>query len=458
MDTLYEADEEPVPQQLPGLDDIDYLGYDGYIAPLTARASELPKNADAPAVPFSFDARSLTAMLRQVYSGDIDASADICPELFGEVNRILTDAQHEGTNRSAERMGRDLSARMDEQTARFSAFKVHRMQGDVARQMLDSDGVLKPFERWKKDVAPILSHHTDSWLRTEYDTAVLRARQAADWQRFQRHADVLPNLEWMPSTSAHPGADHRQYWGTILPVDHPFWDSHRPGDRWNCKCSLEATDEPCTPVPDADSDPQNRPAPGLDNNPGRDGRLFGDSHPYIANAYPGAREAVSRFMRQRSEQREEQAKETFQVVKTRRGSLRVSSLHGKNERSENIRTATYLANKHGYDIELIANPNNTKSADSFNRTLGVYQEYKVSTKGTASSVDNLLRSGAKQAENIVLVIDSEIELGELGRSIHDRVKRSSISTVTVVIGDKDHTYSRNEMVSDGFKIRQADMQ
>lgn len=321
MDTLYGTDEDSVPQQLPGLDDIDYLGYDGYITPLTARASEPPKNADTPSAPFSFDARSLTAMLRQVYSGDIDASADICPELFDEVNRILSGAQHEGAGQSAERMGRDLSARMDEQTARFSAFKVHRMQGDVARRMLDSDGVLKPFERWKKDVAPMLSHHTDSWLRTEYDTAVLRARQAADWQRFLRHADVLPNLEWMPSTSAHPGADHRQYWGTILPVDHPFWDSHRPGDRWNCKCSLEATDEPCTPVPDGDNDPQNRPAPGLDNNPGRDGRLFGDSHPYIANAYPGAREAVSRFMRQRSEQREEQAKEASERIRKRRKEL-----------------------------------------------------------------------------------------------------------------------------------------
>ncbi|MGN0052608.1 MAG: phage minor head protein [Bacteroides sp.] len=396
-------------------------------------------------------------MLRQVYSGDIDASADICPELFGEVNRILTDAQHEGTNRSAERMGRDLSARMDEQTARFSAFKVHRMQGDVARQMLDSDGVLKPFERWKKDVAPLLSHHTDSWLRTEYDTAVLRARQAADWQRFQRHADVLPNLEWMPSTSAHPGADHRQYWGTILPVEHPFWDSHRPGDRWNCKCSLEATDEPCTPVPDADSDPQNRPAPGLDNNPGRDGRLFGDSHPYIANAYPGAREAVSRFMRQRSEQREEQAKETFQVVKTRRGSLRVSSLHGKNERSENVRVATHLANKHGYDIELIANPHNTKSADSFNRTLGIYQEYKVQSTPTRNALDMLIKKGKKQAENIVVSLESGMKLNDVSEVVSDRVRRSeNLKSITFVYDGKDATYTRDQMADSSFIIKRED--
>ena len=34
------------------------------------------------------------------------------------------------------------------------------------------------------------------------------------------------------------------------------------------------------------------PAPGLDNNPGRDAKLFSDTHPYIQNAYEGAKEAV----------------------------------------------------------------------------------------------------------------------------------------------------------------------
>ena len=44
---------------------------------------------------------------------------------------------------------------------------------------LGSNGNLKPFEQWKKEVMPIASHQVGNWLRTEYDTAVLRARQAA---------------------------------------------------------------------------------------------------------------------------------------------------------------------------------------------------------------------------------------------------------------------------------------
>ena len=176
----------------------------------------------------------------------------------------------------------------------FVAFKVHRMQNDMARLLLDSNGNLKPFEQWRKEVMPIASHQVGQWLRTEYNTAVLRAHQAADWQQFEREKDVLPNLRWMPSTSVNPGKDHMVFWGTVRPIDDPFWNEHRPGDRWNCKCDLSSTDDPVTEIPDFTK--KDNPHPGLDNNPGKDGKLFSDTHPYIANAYPGAKKAVERLM------------------------------------------------------------------------------------------------------------------------------------------------------------------
>lgn len=152
----------------------------------------------------------------------------------------------------------------------------------MAAKLLDSNGALKPFDRWLNDVLPIASHQCGSWLRTEYDTAVIRAQQAAEWKRFERDKDVLPNLKWVPSTSPNPGADHRIYWGTILPVDHPFWSRHRPGDRWNCQCSLESTDEPATGIKHEDAvDPRkNGPQKGLKDNPGKTSNLFGQDHPY----------------------------------------------------------------------------------------------------------------------------------------------------------------------------------
>ena len=142
-------------------------------------------------------------------------------------------------------------------------------------------------KHWKAEVLPIASHQCGAWLETEYNTAVLRARQTAQWQQFFDEKDVLPNLKWLPSTYPNPGADHRLYWNTILPIDHPFWDQHRPGDRWNCKCSLTSTDEPSTPVP-GDSAPVpgdlssgNTPHPGLTGNPAKTRAIFSQDHPYF---------------------------------------------------------------------------------------------------------------------------------------------------------------------------------
>ncbi|MDY5858962.1 MAG: hypothetical protein SPK09_07050 [Porphyromonas sp.] len=53
---------------------------------------------------------------------------------------------------------------------------------------------LRPFEDWKKLIAPIASHHTGAWLRTECNTAVIRAHQGADWHDFIANKDILPNL------------------------------------------------------------------------------------------------------------------------------------------------------------------------------------------------------------------------------------------------------------------------
>lgn len=256
---------------------------------------------------------------------------DIERNLFHEFCRTFNRATDIGLSQ-APHPDDDFRHALRHNNAVFAAFKTHRLQNDVARQLTDSNGNLKTFEQWKNDVRTITSHQCDRWLRTEYDTAVLRARQAANWQQFLREADVLPNLKWIPSTSPNPGKDHRPFWNTVLPIAHDFWNHHRPGDRWNCKCDLRSTDEPPTAVPNAPmggSDPQ----PGLDNNPGIDAKIFADSHPYIANAYPGAQEAVENAVREMEE---------WDIDKTYGDRLRINKKADKTELEDNIRAAKVL--------------------------------------------------------------------------------------------------------------------
>jgi len=228
----------------------------------------------------------IAAALRNIYQRDFNPTEDIEPTMFNAIAEKLTKAVNTSFPSSNLSLGEDPMLHALRHSADvFAAFKVHRAQNDMAARLLDSNGNLKPFEQWAKEVMPIASHQCGAWLKTEYNTAVLRARQAANWQQFLQEKDVFPNLKWLPSTSPHPGADHKPFWNTILPIDHPFWDQHRPGDRWNCKCDLTSTDAPTTPEPKApvpDGSPSgNNPQRGLKGNPGKTKAIFSDDHPYF---------------------------------------------------------------------------------------------------------------------------------------------------------------------------------
>ena len=228
----------------------------------------------------------LEGFLRKIYDG-FDTSKEIEPSAWREVLRIINSGAVQGFTESNYPPTHDESflRSIRHSNEVFSAFKVHAMATKMAERLIGEDGKLRSYEEWRKAVAPIASHHVGSWLRTEYDTAVIRAHQAADWREFEHNKDIFPNLEWMPTTSPSPEAGHAAFWGkpVILPVDDPFWKEHRPGDRWNCKCSLEPTDTTVQRLDDEElaeaAKPEHRAQRGLEGDPARKG-LITDKHPY----------------------------------------------------------------------------------------------------------------------------------------------------------------------------------
>lgn len=220
----------------------------------------------------------MASALQSLYKRHTRPSDLVPVELFNGIVKTLNSALSDDFTAEYP----DLCEMIRENNEVFAAFKVHDQCKRMAKLLLDEEGNLKSFEQWSKEAEPISNHHNKVWLRTEYDTAIKRAEQARQWKQFESERDVLPNLRWVPSTAATPGADHMIFWDTVRPVDDPFWSQHKPGDRWGCQCSLEATDDPETDIP-AGSE-MDEPAPGLDNNPAKDGKLFSDSHPYFPSS------------------------------------------------------------------------------------------------------------------------------------------------------------------------------
>lgn len=356
-------------------------------------------------------------MLTAIYDG-MDVRNDIQEDAFREALRLFNEAAVDGL---AQAPAFDLSQEFLEQlrtgNETFSAFRTHRMQNDMAARLLDADGNLKPFEQWRRDVEDIADHYCRRWLQTEYDTAVIRAQRAAEWKQFEAEADVLPNVRWMPTTSVEQDVYHRQYWQArlTLPIGHPFWQQHRPGDRWNCKCSLEQTDEPTTLEAVADFAPI-PPVPGLDNNPADDGRLFARSHPYYTQAYPGAEEAAAKVAgRNRIQEFNkvnsvEEAKEIALKYGIKNFDVGDATIHQINCVLEAIhKNAKYIK----LDLSEFRLAHNIKSENTKHRIGGYYRD---SNRSIAISLDNFNENIYKE------IIPFEARIKNLNKSL-DSLKK-----------------------------------
>ena len=73
-----------------------------------------------------------------------------------------------------------------------------------------------------------------------YNTNVSVAYQHGHWQAMTDPdvVKVRPYLRYVESSSAEPRQEHLRWKNTVLPWDHPWWDTHYPPNGWGCKCGV----------------------------------------------------------------------------------------------------------------------------------------------------------------------------------------------------------------------------
>ena len=381
------------------------------------------------------------------------------------------------------RMSDKMRERLTRSDYIFSGIKTFHELNEAFPSLLDEDGDRKPFERFLNDVRKIDETYNASYLHAEYNFVQASAEMAAKWEQYSEDGDRYL-LQYRTAHDDKVRPEHAALDRITLPMSDPFWESYYPPLSWNCRCSVvqvrrgkyEETPHNEAMSRGEEAFANNEKLNMFRFNSGIQGKTMPDYNPYtikrcndcdVAKGKLGLVNeivdnqlcAACRLNHQCWSRKEENAPEVFYDCEVSNGKLRVSSKHGKTEKKENVRIGTYLAEKYGYDIDLIANPSDRKTADSLNKSLGYEQEYKVSKTPTKSSIDRLLRTGKDQSGNIVLSIESDISLSDVASAFRDRVRRAeNIKRITLILWNeqKDVTLTREEVLMPHFKIRPED--
>lgn len=223
-----------------------------------------------------FSDQQIEDLISGIFSGDITVD-DLPEDLYLATADYLKKGLYKGYGMTLEAAeGRDLELLQElrENVYMFSGAKTYTQVLEMA-ELVAKSGSYKEF---KEGALNVYDQYNRVWLQTEYDTCYGQAQMAIKWTGFEKNKDLLPMLTY--STSGGDSCDIcAPLDGFSAPVDDPAWNDITPLNHFHCECDVYQSDgeENKFDVSDAlekmDDD--------FKMNPGKDGYVFKDTHPYF---------------------------------------------------------------------------------------------------------------------------------------------------------------------------------
>lgn len=126
------------------------------------------------------------------------------------------------------------------------------VNGDLSRRdfMRDSKAMLEKAGWWgaKEVVDPatgevLKTTFNNARLKLIYDTNTRQAYAAGQWEQLQSTKSTFPFLRYITQRDERVRPAHRLWDNVTLPIDHPFWRTHRPPNGYRCRCRVVAVSQ-----------------------------------------------------------------------------------------------------------------------------------------------------------------------------------------------------------------------
>jgi SPP1 gp7 family putative phage head morphogenesis protein len=86
--------------------------------------------------------------------------------------------------------------------------------------------------------------------RVIFQTNIRTAMASGRWAQILRLKDRRPYLRYVAVMDDRTRPQHAAWHNTVLPVDHPWWETHHPWwethfppNGWNCRCTIQSLNE-----------------------------------------------------------------------------------------------------------------------------------------------------------------------------------------------------------------------
>ncbi|MFV0419314.1 MAG: DUF935 family protein [Dysgonomonas sp.] len=329
---------------------------------------------------------------------------------------ITNDTLQHGIDTSLTRndVDEDFVRQFKENAAVFAAFKNHQQTKEIAALMYDEEGKLVPYHKFRKEALRISQKYNEVWLEAEYNTAVKRARLAANLKKYEKTLHLYPNLEYIESNATDQRPEHLIFVGTVLDFYDPEWIWLMPPSDFGCDCSVRPTDKEVTGAPMKPADWKNI----FTGRPDQTVEFINTSEtPYYKHTDESVRNDVIEEGK-RLYREYEDGKEVYRG--TGNGYLEIVKQQG-NERAKNLQTYKLMADNGGkYKLLQPTTVEGVKNPDAFNLTTGMFSDAKHPvTEIGKNAIQRSIRDANKQGVGEVII---RLEKDYPARDLYDGFK------------------------------------
>lgn len=197
-------------------------------------SSDLPTNVNLTDLP-AFDIEGLA---KRVSEG----SSYFDPDQFRFTSNLLLKAINQSFAEKNFAMGIDYGFTPD---AFKTAIETNLFQFSASKTLSEVQQLNEAFRKstgwydFLKHAREISGEFNETWLRTEYDTALLTAESSALYYRLIAQKDIFPYWEYVTMNDGKVREEHLKLHGLVLLATDQIWDKIWPPNGWNCRCRVK---------------------------------------------------------------------------------------------------------------------------------------------------------------------------------------------------------------------------